>query len=207
MLLTSIITGAALIAAQVFADTEAERAAQRNAPVQELLSRKPVQGVQKMSCDEGEKFFMDYWHFEDDAVSANTSEVHESNERTATDRDILLPRSYPYQPPFMLDLGRFSDPRLSPLLRRDFECPAGTHGCTSINRPDSCCRTDETCVVVEDTGSGTVGCCPAGQGCSGTIGSCWEGYTSCPSSLGGGCCIPGYDCVEGGCEYTYLYFL
>ncbi|KAL2817851.1 hypothetical protein BJX63DRAFT_419468 [Aspergillus granulosus] len=154
-----------------------------------------------MSDDEGEKFFMKYWHFSDTMV-ANSTATSNSNHNTDIDRRTTLPRSYPLKSPFAPGLERISDLRLSPLVRRDFECPSGTYGCTSIDRPDTCCRTDETCVVVEDTGSGAVGCCPAGQDCSGTIGSCYEGYTSCPSSLGGGCCIPGFACVDGGCAHV-----
>ncbi|KAL2872135.1 putative GPI anchored protein [Aspergillus lucknowensis] len=199
MIFAPVLIGVASIAAQVSADINPERAAQRNAAIQALLSQQSVQGVQKMSDDEGEKFFMDYWHFGEDSFVANSTVSPDNSQNTQFDRNTVLPRSYPLSRPFSLGVERFSGIRLSPLIRRDFQCPAGTHACTSIDRSDSCCGTDETCVVVEDTGSGDVGCCPAGRDCSGTIGSCWEGYTSCPSSLGGGCCIPGYDCVSGGC--------
>lgn len=50
-------------------------------------------------------------------------------------------------------------------------------------------------------GAGDVGCCPEGQKCSGVIGRCAEGYTACSGALGGGCCIPGYECVRGGCTF------
>ncbi|KAL2785060.1 hypothetical protein BJX66DRAFT_315691 [Aspergillus keveii] len=188
MLLFSILLGVASVA-QVSANTDTERAVRRNAA---------IQGVRKMSDDEGEKFFMDYWQYKDKSIVANMTESADSSRNTEIDRRTILPRSYPFNPPFAPGLERLSGLRLSPLVRKDFECPTGTYGCTSINRPDNCCRTEETCVVVD---SGDVGCCPAGQDCSGTIGSCWEGYTSCPSSLGGGCCIPGYDCVDGGCAH------
>ncbi|KAL4868301.1 hypothetical protein BDV12DRAFT_103613 [Aspergillus spectabilis] len=195
MLLPAVVVWAASIAAQVSAESHTEQA-QHNATIQ--ARQRYIQGVRKMSDDEGEKFFMNYWSFED-TIAANSTASHNSNAHTETERSTILPRSYYFQPPFSSSFESLSYLRHSPLVRRDFECPAGTHGCTSIDRPDSCCRTDETCVVVEDTGSGDVGCCPAGQDCSGTIGSCWEDYTSCSSSLGGGCCIPGYDCVDGGC--------
>ncbi|KAL3480055.1 hypothetical protein BJX99DRAFT_46479 [Aspergillus californicus] len=199
MLFASLFIGTASIAAQVSGVTDAERTQQRDVASQAPSLTRSILGMQKMSDDEGEKFLMDYWHYEDDNVVANSTAVDDNNAHTETDRSTVLPRSYPLQPPFGLGLERFSSLRLSPLFRRDFECPTGTYGCTSIDEPDSCCRTDETCVVVEDTGSGDVGCCPAGQDCSGTIGSCWEGYTSCSSSLGGGCCFPGYSCVDDGC--------
>ncbi|KAL4774869.1 hypothetical protein BDW60DRAFT_180570 [Aspergillus nidulans var. acristatus] len=190
MLFTSLFIGVASLAAQVSADTN--QLSQSYGVPQRL-----IQGIRKMSDDAGEKFYMHYWHFEEDAVIANSTE----KAQTKIDRSSVLPRSYHFQPPFSLGPERFADLRSSPLGRREFECPSGTSACTSINRSDSCCGTDETCVVVEDTGLGDVGCCPSGQDCSGTIGSCFEGYTSCPSSLGGGCCFPGYECVEGGCAH------
>lgn len=157
-----------------------------------LHGEKSIRGVRKMSNDEGEKFFLDYWSF------------HDSNERSMgniTDSDParprqIQPRSYPYQPAAFPNLAR----GLS-LFQRDFQCPAGTSSCTSINRPSSCCASGDTCELVQDTGSGDVGCCPQGQTCSGVVGSCQSGYTACPASLGGGCCIPGYECVSGGCMF------
>jgi hypothetical protein len=193
MLFLPALLWAASVAAQV-SDSQTQNNAARH---------KSITGVRKMSDDEGEKFFMNYWSFEDNII-ANSTGSHDSTEHTEISRSTILPRSYYFQPPFSSGFERFSSLRHSPLVRRNFECPAGTHACTSISRPDSCCRTDETCVIVEDTGSGDVGCCPAGQDCSGTIGSCWEDYTSCSSSLGGGCCIPGYECVDGGCKFPRL---
>ncbi|KAL4813667.1 hypothetical protein BDW67DRAFT_103187 [Aspergillus spinulosporus] len=190
MLFSTIFIGVASLAAQVSADTN--RPSQRHG-----VPQRSIQGIRKMSDDAGEKFYMHYWHYEEDTIVANSTE----EEQTKIDRSTVLPRSYHFQPPFSLGPERFADLCSSPLGRREFECPSGTSACTSINRSDSCCGTDETCVVVEDTGLGDVGCCPSGQDCSGTIGSCFEGYTSCPSSLGGGCCFPGYECVEGGCAH------
>ncbi|KAL5045702.1 hypothetical protein BDW71DRAFT_183163 [Aspergillus fruticulosus] len=189
MLFTPILIGVASLAAEVTADTN-------QTPQRSGVSPRPIQGIRKMSDDAGEKFYMHYWHYEEDAVVANSTDA-----QTKINRSSVLPRSYHFQPPFFLGPERFADLRSLPLGRRDFECPFGTNACTSINRSDSCCGTDETCVVVEDTGLGDVGCCPSGQDCSGTIGSCLEGYASCPSSLGGGCCFPGYECVEGGCAH------
>ncbi|KAL3460738.1 hypothetical protein BJX64DRAFT_290047 [Aspergillus heterothallicus] len=192
MLFSSIVLGIASIA-QASANVDIGQIERRDAA---------YQGVRKMSDDEGEKFFMNYWHFGGTSVANSTATATLNNDQsTEVEQRTILPRSYPFNAPFSHGLERFSGLRLSPLVRRDFECPTGTYGCTSIDRPDTCCRTEETCVVVENTGSGAVGCCPAGQDCSGTIGSCYEGYTSCSSSLGGGCCIPGYECVDGGCAH------
>jgi hypothetical protein len=95
---------------------------------------------------------------------------------------------------------------LSRLGARNFKCPTGTSACTSIGRSDRCCGSGETCEIVTDTGHGTVGCCPSWKKCTGTIGSCSGGYSACASALGGGCCIPGYDCVAGGCEFIPDFF-
>ncbi|PLB43973.1 hypothetical protein P170DRAFT_441413 [Aspergillus steynii IBT 23096] len=192
---------------------------QRNAVIQAHLAQKPVRGVKKMSNDEGEKFFLDYWYFEEDALDSNgINTTRHRQERQGTANEHLTteerldvhPRSYPHHPSILLDRR---DPasdghgwmaaQLSPLFRRDFKCPTGTFSCASIDRPDSCCNAGETCELVKDTGSGDVGCCPSGQDCSGTIGKCKQGYSSCSASQGGGCCIPGYECVTGGCARVY----
>ncbi len=159
--------------------------------------------VRKMSSDEGEKFYFDYWSW-DDALSlsslardfGNTSLTQPQPAvllHTSTDTDWLISadekRNY----------SRSARRALSVLLGRDFQCPTGTFSCTSIGQPDSCCGDGATCVIVQDTGLGVVGCCPAGETCGDTVSSCGAGYSSCSSSLGGGCCIPGYTCVTGGC--------
>ncbi|KAJ5880729.1 uncharacterized protein N7473_011782 [Penicillium subrubescens] len=186
----------------------------RNAEIEARLADEPVYGVRKMSTDQGEKFYLDYWHFED-AVQDGLSERHlaEVNTTTASEGKIqktpventgtgfspaqFVARSYAFNPSFGPAFGVLG----SSLESRDFKCPSDTIACTSINRSDRCCSTGDTCVIVTDTGSGDVGCCPKGQTCSGTIGSCQSGYTTCSKALGGGCCIPGYECVEGGCAY------
>lgn len=87
----------------------------------------------------------------------------------------------------------------SRLDKRDFQCPAGTSNCASIDRPETCCPEGQTCQRVQDTGLGDVGCCPQGQTCGGSLSDCGQGYTSCPNFANRGCCIPGYACVTGGC--------
>ncbi|GKZ18949.1 hypothetical protein AbraIFM66951_001909 [Aspergillus brasiliensis] len=165
-----------------------------------------------MTDDEGEKFFLDYWLFDEAYTAGNTSDTSNSLSQSqpysldTTEKVDFQPRSYPFRPSYPSDLEverRGWSEHFSPLLRRDFKCPSGTNGCSSIDRPESCCSTGDTCVLVNDTGSGDVGCCPKGETCSGTIGSCQNGYSSCSSSLGGGCCIPGYECVTGGCMRVF----
>lgn len=211
--------GALLIASSSTALDENTNAAssvnilRRNAEIEARLADEPVYGVRKMSTDEGEKFYLDYWHFEGTAQGGlserDLAEVNTTASDDAKNQDgstqgpgngispvQFLARSYAFSPSFGPESG------LSGILleARDFKCPGGTNACTSINRSDRCCSTGDTCVIVTDTGSGDVGCCPNGQTCSGTIGSCQSGYTTCSTALGGGCCIPGYECVEGGCK-------
>ncbi|GJP97929.1 hypothetical protein AnigIFM59636_008302 [Aspergillus niger] len=185
---------------------------QHNALIESYLSQKPVRGVHKMTDDEGEKFYLDYWLFDEAYTAGNTSNANDSLSQTqpynldTTEKVDFQPRSYPFRPSYPSDLEverRGWSEHFSPLLRREFKCPSGTYGCSSIDRPESCCSTGDTCVLVKDTGSGDVGCCPKGETCSGTIGSCQDGYSSCSSSLGGGCCIPGYECVTGGCMRVF----
>lgn len=90
---------------------------------------------------------------------------------------------------------------LARLQGREFACPGGTHVCSNINQPNYCCTDGTTCFVVEDApDAGNVGCCPDGQSCGGSVASCADGNTACPAQKGGGCCIPGFVCVDIGCE-------
>lgn len=87
--------------------------------------------------------------------------------------------------------------------KRDYQCPTGTTNCSSIARPNSCCGQGQQCILVQNTGSGDVGCCPSGSTCGNAISTCntAAGYSSCPSSSNGGCCIPGYTCDSIGCKF------
>ncbi|CAI7654347.1 unnamed protein product [Penicillium manginii] len=187
----------------------------RHAEIEARFADSPIQGVRKMSEDEGEKFFFEYWQFEQalGSASGNDSTNAEVESRSldhhgekeagsppAQAQAQVLARSHPLTPSF----SGLADPgfALRSLFGRDFKCPTGTNACLSINRSDRCCGTGDTCEVIRDTGYGTVGCCPKGQSCSERIGSCQSGYTACSKALGGGCCIPGFACVEGGCAYT-----
>lgn len=188
----------------------------RGADIEARLANEPIIGIRKMSTDPGEKFFPEYWHFGDsldvpgqndglagtDLAHFNTTARRENlldTARSSFSPAQFLSRSFAYSPSVE---SAFGLKRSRILDSRDFKCPANTYSCTSIDRPDRCCSVGSACEIVPDTGAGDVGCCPSGQSCSGTIGSCQSGYTTCSQALGGGCCIPGYDCVEGGCEYT-----
>lgn len=186
---------------------------QRNAAITSQLAAGPALGVKKMSDDEGEKFFLDYWSFGDVFSSVNISERYLSDEEGFSPARFVA-QSYPFGPSY--SLGSDGDIELLPreyndsadnlFEKRDFKCPTGTWACASIGRSDRCCGSGETCEIVADTGHGNVGCCPSWKTCSGMIGSCKSGYTACSQALGGGCCVPGYDCVEGGCKWSTFPF-
>lgn len=154
-----------------------------------LINHSPV-GVRKLSDDEGEKFWLDYWRFAED-FGQNASFL---------------------QPPYPLhghilpqNRSRWLPRALAPIVKRSFECPVGSAPCTSIDRPNSCCSDGTVCQPIEDTGLGDVGCCPGGtDACDGGIDTCPEDHSSCPDHPGGGCCIPGYTCFEEGCLSTVI---
>lgn len=166
------------------------------------LAQFPIQGVRKMSPDPGEKFFFEYYNFIDDDYNNTTNNIKNKSNDGGTPAGTTS-RLYPLRPALSSPGNEEAENIPIPMLRlhgRSFQCPAGTRSCASINRPDRCCNNGDTCELVNQSNGVAVGCCPAGQSCSGIIGSCRAGYTTCSQSLGGGCCIPGYECVEGGCE-------
>lgn len=89
------------------------------------------------------------------------------------------------------------------VFRRDWSCPAGTRGCENIGEPYLCCGESETCVEVEDTGSGNVGCCPQGATCGGVVAECPGEDRQCPADMGGGCCLEGFICKDVGCKFAH----
>ena len=173
---------------------EHEAIARRELGIQQRLLRERPVGMKKMSGDPGEKFYLDYWLFADEAAGwanesifvpfTNSFPLH-SDRNTS-----ILPR--------YLDLRR-----LSFFQKRDYQCPSGTSACDDIGRPNSCCAIGSTCQLIDDTGLGDVGCCPAEETCGGSVSDCGgDGYTSCPNHPGGGCCVPGYGCFDVGCVQT-----
>ena len=159
-----------------------------------------------MPVDEGEKFFLGYWDFGDDASpwsSASKSledgflhapedlEPYANNSMTPYLRPAIAQHSKRDRIPFRI-LGRS-------IFQRDFQCPTGTHDCSSIGQDNLCCDTGETCVSTSDG----LGCCPAGASCGNHVSDCdtADGYTSCPNSPNGGCCIPGAVCKGVGCIF------
>lgn len=185
------------------------------------MTQVPI-AVRKMSGDQGEMFFPEYWQFKAETNSAPKLEL---------DRRRYVPRSLrplrdesnvrdwanasmpqPLQAPFSLHTHHQLNtrPLLSRLLRspraifaldtRAFACPGGTSACTSINRPESCCAADLVCQLTTDAGLGDVGCCEPGVVCGQEVSACADQDVSCPDTLGGGCCIPGSVCDGVGCK-------
>jgi hypothetical protein len=179
----------------------AETIFRRNSQIASQLAEGPARGVRKMSDNEGEKFFLDYWDFVGSSGALTERSLPESVNLTTVETESengysparFVDQSYPFEFSFPPEFEEGHQ-------ARDFKCPTGTSACTNIDRSDRCCGSGETCEIVADTGHGDVGCCAKEKTCSGLIGSCANDYTACSQALGGGCCIPGYDCVDGGCE-------
>lgn len=85
------------------------------------------------------------------------------------------------------------------ILERRASCPSGMNSCADMGSPNKCCQEGTYCTDVPDTDVGHVACCPRGRECGGAVGDCPSEAVSCPSSLGGGCCIEGYVCQGVGC--------
>jgi hypothetical protein len=176
----------------------------RGLEAMEQLGKMTPARAHKISDHEDEMFFLDYWQFEEQdelqhLIARRSDPAQYANQ--TLDRNLL--------PPLLVHSDSTAQSALHdrlPVFARDlfkrFTCPAGTFGCNSINRPNSCCGTGEVCISVQDTGLGDVGCCPQGQTCNGMITQCdtAAGYKSCPGFSGGGCCIPNFDCSGIGCK-------
>jgi hypothetical protein len=163
---------------------------------QRLQHEKPI-GVRKMSLDEGEMFMLDNWIFAADMPSQSSSKRSDFDVFGNTTSQALSP----LRPLAQSDwLARMHIRDI--LLNRQFKCPDGTTSCESIGAPDVCCGTGSICIsVTGSSDAGDVGCCPNGQTCAGGV-SCDEasGYTSCPGTDNGGCCLPGFKCQGIGCK-------
>lgn len=163
---------------------------------QRLQHEKPV-GVKKMSLDEGEMFMLDSWIFASDARGQSLEQPDYPNLGNGT----LQVRS-PLRPLAKDDfLARLHIRDV--LLKRQFACPEGTSSCSSVGAPDVCCGISSTCIKVNgSTDAGSVGCCPQGRTCAGSV-SCDTsmGFSACPGSPNGGCCLPGFQCQGIGCKF------
>jgi hypothetical protein len=172
----------------------------RGLDIQDKIRKEKPIGIKKMSSDGAEMFMFDNWIFASDNKPSNADRRELAN-ITGQFEAALRP----------VEEGLHLDSYLrfrarDMLLKRGFKCPTGTNDCSSIGQPNSCCGTGTTCITISDQGFGPVGCCPSGENCSGGI-SCNtdEGYTSCPESANGGCCLPGYSCSGVGCKWWKNY--
>ncbi|OBT50198.1 hypothetical protein VE04_08803, partial [Pseudogymnoascus sp. 24MN13] len=183
---------------------------------QEIAARigagiKPVR-VRKMSEDEGEMFFGEYWGFEARGEEGGDVLRREYESEDEISR-VNSSAAFSFRPAFAIHEAESSSPRglseaqalhhrapraLSALLKRAFQCPTGTTAWTTISQPNYCCASTESCITITDTGLGPVGCCPSGQSCEGEITHCAAGQTACPQSLGGACCVAGFVCFDVG---------
>jgi hypothetical protein len=174
---------------------EDEIHAKRAIDVQERMKHEKPVGVKKMSVDEGEMFMLDNWIFASDLERRSDLE-HYGNE-TCEAQSPLRP---------LAEQDFFSRMRIrAALSKRQFACPMGTSTCASIGAPDVCCGTSSICIKVNDSpGVGSVGCCPRGQTCAGSV-SCdtSNGFSSCPDAPNGGCCLPGFACDGIGCKSQF----
>jgi progranulin len=186
--------------------------------------------VKKMSTDESEKFFPEYWGFEEHenqfAILGGGGMSNARNSPRIEHEDVQLSandsRRLSFRPAFAFHAtqessfnqvqseGNVAEGRrrrrnsaatLALLENRALQCPNGTSPCSTI-APNLCCALGETCFTIPDSGLGTVGCCPNGATCEGNI-TCAVGNTPCDSKIGGGCCISGYVCADMGCEYNF----
>ena len=209
-------------------NVEDEELSKRELRVRERMALQAPIAVRKMSVDEGEKFFLDYWEFGDDGKNdhglasslapsrfsmktgpENMAQASGGNMTSSFHGDHISLDQGPfrmYSPAIAVHgqqwswAGRLIVRNL--LGKRQYQCPQGTDECSDIQRSDSCCAIGEDCVIVEDSGIGDVGCCPEGASCAGGVSDCDEdaGFSDCPNSPNGGCCIPGYQCQDEGCE-------
>lgn len=208
--------------------TEPERRAhhevvsKRHEAIEARLATQAPIGMRKMSGDPSEKFFPDYWFFEDlDSDSTRSAEGEDRTRDTPSpsrnkkrSADAVLQDAYQnltttgrFEPPLQLHQSTFGL-RYSPgdLFKRDYQCPTGFHTCASIGNTGTCCTTDQTCQIITNSGIGTIGCCPSGLTCSGSVGSCdiSQGYSSCPTYQNpDGCCSPGFECDNVGCKRLF----
>lgn len=175
----------------------------RSLVIQERLKRETPIGMKKMSNDEGEMFMLDNWIFASDQQHAGR---HEG--RSEFDHQDLGNVTGQLESPLRPLMGNYHFNSFlamrarDMLMKRGFKCPAGTNDCSSIGQPNSCCSSGSSCISITDTGFGPVGCCPSGQTCGGRISCDTEsGYSSCPESPNGGCCLPGFSCLDVGCKF------
>lgn len=201
-----------------------DEVAKRHEAIEARLATQTPIGMRKMSGDATEKWFPEFWIFEDmdsDSTgsggnidrrqdpSSTSPDKKRSTDAGSQDGCQNLTTTGRFEPPLQFHQSTFGL-RYSPgdLFKRDYQCPAGYHSCASISNTGTCCTTDQTCQIIPNAGIGKVGCCPSGATCSGSVGTCdtSQGYSSCPTYQNpDGCCLPGFHCDDIGCKRFLAY--
>ncbi|PTB38991.1 hypothetical protein M441DRAFT_60201 [Trichoderma asperellum CBS 433.97] len=177
--------------------------------VAEVVANQPLAtAIKKQLPDANEKLFPDHLAFEplpalnpfETTVATNLwlddQEDKDASSSNSTKR--YHPAfSYHFQESEEDLLKRAADVLV--ILQNRAACPSGMESCSSIGSPDKCCADGTYCTNVSDSDSEQIACCPDGATCGGGVGACPSDAVSCPSELGGGCCIPGYVCQGVGC--------
>ncbi|KAK1246766.1 hypothetical protein MKX08_000568 [Trichoderma sp. CBMAI-0020] len=177
--------------------------------VVEVAANQPLAtAIKKQLPDANEKLFPDHLAFEplpaldpfETTVATNLwlddQEEHDTSSSNLTKR---------YHPAFAYHFQESEDDLLKraadvlAILQNRAACPSGTESCSGLGSPDKCCADGSYCTNVSDSDAEQIACCPNGATCGGGVGACPSNAVSCPSALGGGCCIPGYVCVGVGC--------
>lgn len=173
---------------------EHESHMRRGLEAQERLLREAPTAIKKMGDDAGEKFLLDYWQWDvvegEDSLGSFGVETKQQPNRSLTVN--LLPALMPH----IENSGRRWGLLGRSIFARNFQCPAGTKSCSSIDS-SLCCDESDSCVQTREG----PGCCPSGATCGDDVAECDTdaGYSSCPE--GGGCCLPGAKCLDTGCIY------
>ncbi|QMW31274.1 hypothetical protein G4B84_006655 [Aspergillus flavus NRRL3357] len=183
------------------ADLDTYKILQRNAAIQSQLSQTSVQGIKKMSDDEGEKFFLDYWYFgetnQTDLQSSQPSEKRQSS---------LHPRIYPYQPSHPLDLGaNVYTVTITVSSTVMVSTVTDTVPATSTVSSSSSSSSSTTKSSSESTGEFTPPARPTSLStatASQTGSICPIGFYACSAVYQGGCCRTGRDCDTSSCPQT-----
>ncbi|KAL6906970.1 hypothetical protein GGI43DRAFT_396306 [Trichoderma evansii] len=177
--------------------------------VAEVTANQPLAtAIKKQLPDANEKLFPDHLAFEplpaldpfETTVAANLWR-DEQEDKDASSND----STKRYHPAFSYHFQESEEDLLKRaadvlvILQNRASCPSGTESCSAIGSPDKCCADGSYCTNVSDSDAEQIACCPDGAMCGGGVGACPTDAVSCPSELGGGCCIPGYVCVGVGC--------
>ncbi|KAJ5660096.1 GPI anchored protein [Penicillium longicatenatum] len=197
--------------------------------IESRLASTPIHGLKKMSPDEGEKFFFDYWSFGPESqgqLSGREEEQIQSNDTLGIDdlpSNPFHPRSYPFQPSLPFQANRWSL-----LSSRDFKCPTGTQACGCVfvsvvtvtihstvtlstktyssvpqGSPSSSQSTSNTATTENLVPPARpTGISTSTKGTTSRVSVCPTGFYACSAVYHGGCCQIGRNCDTTSCPTT-----